>query len=106
MSLKRGENLEKIYKVVFSDTAVDTFEAIFDQIESRWGERTAKKFETKAFRTLDILSKKPLIFKGIKAHSNVRKGLIDKNCSFFYEISSSQIQILFFWDNRQEPLFE
>lgn len=98
--------MEKIFEVVFSDTAIDTFGAIFDQIQSRWGERIAKKFETKVFRTLDILSKKPLIFKEAKANSNVRKGLIDKNCSFFYEVSSSQIQILFFWNNRQEPLFE
>lgn len=106
MSLKRGERLEKIYEVVLSDTAIDTFEAIFDQISTRWSERIAKKFETKVFRTLDILSKKPLILKEIDAHSNVRKGLIDKNCSFFYEVSPSQIQILFFWDNRQEPILD
>jgi len=71
------------------------------------GKKVALKFEQKTVRTLEIVSKKPFIFKAVDdSNPNLRKGLINKNCSFFYEISSSQLQVLFFWDNRQKPLFE
>jgi plasmid stabilization system protein ParE len=106
MSLKSREQLKETYEIILSETAIDSFEAIFDQIQARWGDRIATKFENKVTGTLALLAKRPLIFKSIEAQSNVRKGFIDKNCSFFYEISSEQVQILFFWDNRQEPLFE
>ncbi|WP_205748185.1 hypothetical protein [Dyadobacter luticola] len=45
-----------------------------------------------------------MIFKAIEERSTVRKGFINKNCSFFYEVSGSEVNILYFWDNRQEPL--
>ncbi|REA60427.1 hypothetical protein DSL64_15060 [Dyadobacter luteus] len=97
--------MEKIFEVILSSTAIDSYEAIVEQIHARWGEKVANKFELKAFKTLEILKDKPFVFKEIDNYPNLRKGLVNKNCSFFYEVSSSQVQILFFWDNRQEPLF-
>lgn len=35
----------------------------------------------------------------------MRKGWISKQGCFIYEIKNESIYILFFWDNRQEPIF-
>jgi plasmid stabilization system protein ParE len=93
-----------MYEIVLTQTAIETYEAIFEQIQSKWGDKIADKFEVKMFETLDHISRTPLMFKSTFEKRTVRKGWINKNCSFFYEVNAFEIQILFFWDNRQDPL--
>ncbi|WP_159475446.1 type II toxin-antitoxin system RelE/ParE family toxin [Dyadobacter sp. 3J3] len=93
------------YEIILTQTAIETYEAIFEQIQTGWGDKVAGKFEVKMFEVLHQISQTPLIFKSIVEKATVRKGLINKNCSFFYEVNGNEILILFFWDNRQDPLF-
>ena len=44
----------------------------------------------------------------VKAETNifgVRKATITKQTSVLYQVSKTHIEILFFWDNRQDPVF-
>ena len=90
--------------VRFSAEAVKTFEAICAQIKNRWGDNTMRKFQRKVLKTIQTLSVSPFIFSIIEGYPDIRKGIINKNCSFFYEAKQEQIDILFFWDNRQDPV--
>lgn len=92
------------YSIVFSLTAVDTFDSIKSQLLEKWGSRFVIKLEKRTLEVLEIISKSPFIFQGIKQAPNIRKGFIHKNCSMFYEVKEDRIEILFFWDNRQDPL--
>jgi len=93
------------YEVVISETATHTFEYIRTQVEDKWGEKYVKKFETRVGHILDIVTSSPFAYKSIPFNSNIRKAFIHKNCSMFYEIDESKVTILFFWDNRQAPIF-
>jgi plasmid stabilization system protein ParE len=93
-----------IYTIVFSLTAIETFDAIKSQIAERFGSKIVADFEERTLKVLDTISLSPEIFQSIKQASNIRKGFIHKNCSIFYELKSTQIEVLFFWDNRQEPI--
>ncbi|MCF0071698.1 hypothetical protein LZD49_14560 [Dyadobacter sp. CY261] len=94
------------YEVILAPRAVETFDAIYDQITLRFGEKVAKQFNHKVIHILNTISITPFIFKATRENPNVRKGWINKNCSFFYEVAGKQIHVLFFWDNRQEPMME
>lgn len=91
--------------LVFSRQAKETYAAIQVQLYNRFGETTLKKFERKTIKTLDLILRSPLMFKSITDNPNIRKGLIHKNCSVFYEVKPNEIEVLFFWDNRQDPIF-
>jgi plasmid stabilization system protein ParE len=93
------------FNVIFSDEADDTFESIGQQIANRWGEKEKKEFRRRAYRVTEMISRFPLIFQVVYKQQNIRKAFIHKNCSMFYEIRGSNIAILFFWDNRQDPIF-
>jgi plasmid stabilization system protein ParE len=93
-------------EVVLAQTAVETYDAIFEQIHDKFGSRAATKFETKVFQILRSVSRTPLIFKATAENPAIRKGWISENCSFFYEVSATHVHILFFWDNRQDTLIE
>ena len=93
------------YNLVFSSHAIESFDAIKSQLQEKWGTKIVSNFEKRTVKVLETISISPLIFQGIKHAPQIRKGFIHKNCSVFYEIKQNHINILFFWDNRQEPLF-
>lgn len=93
------------FEVFISDRANETFDYIREQLESKWSDKIALEFEQKVVRILDLIKISPFMFKALSQNENIRKALIHKNCSMFYEIKGHAIIILFFWDNRQDPIF-
>jgi plasmid stabilization system protein ParE len=93
------------YNVIISDYAVETFDSIKEQINIRWGDKPALEFEQRVLNVLELISGSPFVFRSLSSDGNIRKGFIHRNCSMFYEIKEHTIIILFFWDNRQAPIF-
>jgi plasmid stabilization system protein ParE len=93
------------YTIIFSNTAVETFDSIREQIYNRWGDISVIDFEQRTLKVLELIERSPFIFQSIPISENIRKGFIHRNCSMFYEIREHRIEILFFWDNRQDPIF-
>lgn len=92
-------------EIIFSDEANETFESIGQQILIRWNENEVNEFRKRAYKVVVIISNSPLIFPAVNNIENIRKAFVHKNCSMFYRVSDTYIEILFFWDNRQEPIF-
>lgn len=92
-------------KIVFSEDAIDTLLSTISFIENNWNSRQAEKFLEKLYKTLTLASQNPYMFKAFMLSNNTRVGLISKQTSFIYRIQEDEIIILFFWDNRQEPIF-
>ncbi len=89
--------------IIWTPEAEQTFEATVNQIEEKWGSASAKKFVQTAKRIIGTISTQPYIF--IASYTtNVRRTTVTKQTSMFYEVHATHIAILFFWDNRQEPL--
>jgi plasmid stabilization system protein ParE len=93
------------FNIIFSDEAIETFESIGLQIQARWGEREVNEFRKRVYKVVGTISKFPLIFQTLDNTENVHKAYVHKNCSMFYRVGSTYIEVLFFWDNRQDPIF-
>ncbi|HTD41613.1 MAG TPA: hypothetical protein VK671_13380 [Mucilaginibacter sp.] len=89
--------------VAWTDEAQETFELTVKQIENKWGTRSAEKFAQSAFKTINTISTQPYLFKASYTH-NIRQAFITKQTSMYYEVHTAHIAILYFWDNRQEPI--
>lgn len=89
--------------IVWTNEAKTTFDDTVIQIESKWGNRSAGKFVKATYKTISSISNQPYLFKA-SHNENVRQAVITSQTSMFYEVHSSHIVILFFWDNRQEPI--
>ncbi len=90
-------------EILFSDEAIDMLISVSSFIEDKWSKSTADKFLKLAYKTFETVSNQPYIYKSSSFGEKIRIGLINKNCSFYYEIKEASIVILFLWDNRQEP---
>ena len=91
-------------EVRWTEEAEFTFDQIVAFIESHWGASSSHKFINRTRKLLTSISKHPYLFpeSGIE---NVRKAVITKQTSVFYEVYPDKIILVFFWDNRQDPLF-
>ena len=92
-------------EIVLTPNANDTLLSIISFIQIKWGDRAAERFVEKAYKTLDAISRQPYLFKAYQ-ETSVRKGLITKQPSVVYRVLNDHIEVLFFWDNRQEPIMK
>lgn len=92
------------FSLYWTDEAKVTFDAIVEFVEEVWGEKEAEKFIKRTIKVLSDITVQPYIFKASVSKS-VRKGFISRQTSVFYELVSDEIHILWFWDNRQKPVF-
>lgn len=93
------------FNVVFTEEADDTFDSIGNQILERWGQAELFKFRARVYDIVERLGRSPFIFQAVESSANIRKAVIHKNCSLFYKVDDPKIVLLFFWDNRQDPIF-
>ena len=91
-------------QIIWSKNAQITFDAIVVYLENSFGNDVAVKFIAKTDSSIQAITSFPNLYKAISLKQNVRKATISKVCSFYYEINDNTIVILYFWDNRQEPI--
>lgn len=91
-------------QIIITPKAKDTFLATILLIKLKWGDNAAEKFVERTYSVLDTIAQQPFIFKAYRGN-NVRKGFITKHTSVVYRVLNDRIEVLFFWDNRQEPVF-
>lgn len=91
-------------EVRWTKEAEFTFDHIVTYIRDNWGSNASERFIIKTRKLLNSISRQPFLFpeSGV---DNVRKAVITKQSSVFYEIYPDNILLIFFWDNRQDPLF-
>jgi len=92
-------------KIFYTSDAQSTLAAVYNFIDKKFGSRTADRFLTDAEKTISLIAENPLMFRASTFDVDVRIGFISKQTSLFYRVSEETIYLLFFWDNRQEPIF-
>jgi hypothetical protein len=90
--------------VFWTDDATDTFDSIVSLIESKWSSKEVADFVNHTNKIIALITHQPLMYKA-SINNNVRQAVITKQTSMFYEVYQDFVTILFFWDNRQEPIF-
>ncbi|MFI5137274.1 MAG: type II toxin-antitoxin system RelE/ParE family toxin [Sphingobacteriales bacterium] len=90
-------------EIILTPKGKETLLATVLFIKIKWGDKVAEKFVEKAYRVLDTIAQQPYLFKAYQGN-DVRKGLINKHTSVIYRVLQNRIEVLFFWDNRQEPI--
>ena len=94
-----------IFEVLFTPESEETFDAISQHLLSEWGMKIVLEFQAEVSARVKILSKSPFIYQVIDEALQIRKCPIHRNCSIIYRIMEKKVEVICFWDNRQESLF-
>lgn len=91
-------------EIVWSQNAESTFDAIYQFVMEQWGIEIAEKMRFQTLKLLNQISEYPFSFQE-SLIKNVRKVVVSKYTSFFYEVFIKYILLVFFWDNWQQTIF-
>ena len=90
-------------QIHYTPRSKETLESIYSFILNQFGVNSANNFLSKAEKGISLIAEHPLMFKATAIDENVRICVISKQTSLFYRVTDTSIDLLFFWDNRQEP---
>ncbi len=91
------------FQIIWSNEALETYQALSVYLQSKWSLKTAITFDLKSEAKLDLISQSP--FLGIASTQNraIRKILITKQNYLYYQIQEEKIYLLSLVDTRQNP---
>jgi len=90
------------FMVYWSPASKDEYAEILKHLESEYGLESALKFMDKTDEVVNSISTFPK--SGIPTKKEkIRKIVITKQTSLLYEINQQKIELLHFWDTRQNP---
>lgn len=88
--------------VIWSPASRDEYADLLAYLESEFGLESALNFMDKTDAALDQISSFPE--SGVPTlKETVRKKTINKQTSVLYQVYEEAIELLHFWDNRQNP---
>lgn len=97
-----GNFMENIYKITWSDEAQKNLKTIIHYLESNWTEKELKQFAKRLDKTLNIIHKNPTIYPIIYLPTNVRRCILSKQTTIYYQIIHQEIRLITLFDNRQD----
>ena len=88
------------YKLLWTEEAVKNLEEILNYLEANWSEKVIFNFRAKLSKQLDLICRNPLIFPQSLHCSRLRKAVLSRQTTIFYEIKGHQIYIAYLFSNK------
>jgi plasmid stabilization system protein ParE len=92
-----------MFEIIWLPQAENDFDNILDYLQKNWGDIVVDEFIYKLERILSLVSQKPTMFRR-SSKMNIHQVLITKHNLLFYRIIENKIELLTFFDTRQNPV--
>jgi len=90
------------YKLFWSDEAQDNLSGIISYLESEWSEKELVSFKKKLSRQLELIAMNPRIFPVSEVQPRLRKAVLSKHTTIFYEVKGYEIHLAYLFSNRMD----
>jgi len=90
------------YNIIWSPEAEITYLTILEYLEENWTIKEMESFINRSDQVIEHISQYPNHYPYSK-ESDSYKCVFISQVSLFYRLKEQQIELLIFWDNRQDP---
>lgn len=94
--------MESGYKILWTDHSLIELADTYEYLELYFTERELKKLSAEIDKILKLISKNPELFP-LSESEGIRKVVIKKFNTMYYQVKQNNIEILSFFSNRQNP---
>lgn len=91
------------YTVIWSPRAKYTYYQTLEYLDEKWTSKEINAFVSRTEEVIAHICKNPLLYPYSK-ESDTHKCIIVKQISLFYRTKMNTIELLVFWDNRQNQV--
>ncbi len=88
-------------KIFWTKEAVQNLEEIIDYLFTNWTHREVENFKSKLSKQIDLIERNPRMFPISPFQPRLRKAVLSKQTSVFYEIGDNVIYIAYVFVNHQ-----
>ena len=88
------------YKIFWSDESLENLDSILSYLEEEWTSKEIEKFKSKLGKQIQLITGNPKIFPVSQFQPRLRKAVLSRHTTIFYEINGNQIYIAYLFSNR------
>jgi len=96
--------MEEPKSIIWSPETESDLEGILHYLEKSWTEKIIQEFLNELFRVLDWIAANPQVFMQPGEDSRLRKFVLSKHHTLYFEVFESHINLLRIFDTRQDPV--
>ncbi|HWY12041.1 MAG TPA: type II toxin-antitoxin system RelE/ParE family toxin [Bacteroidia bacterium] len=89
-------------EVRWTQESIETFNKIIEYLEAKWASRDVENFVNSTAVVVKFISENPKMFRKTNK-KNIREALVTPHNLMIYKITADKIDIITFWDTRQNP---
>lgn len=90
------------YSITWSPAARISYLTILEYVKEEWTYKEVEAFANHTEGVLELIRQNPSLYQYSKK-SDTHRCVLTKQVSLFYRIRNQEIELLVFWDNRQDP---
>lgn len=90
------------FQILWTDEAISNLDDIIDYLNDKWTEREIIHFKKKLSRQISLIEQKPFLFPLSVYNPRLRKAVLGRQTTIFYEVSGQLIYIVFLFSNMQD----
>ncbi|MDR1887590.1 MAG: type II toxin-antitoxin system RelE/ParE family toxin [Prevotellaceae bacterium] len=91
------------YIIEWTAHARNELDTVYNYLENNWNSREIIRFSQLLEKKLSVIIKLPFIYPAYERNKAVRRCVISKQISLYYQIIANRIIVLSLFDNRQAP---
>ncbi len=91
------------FKIIYTPLAKKSFQQNILYLDENWTIKEIRNFIQKTSDIVDILKINPVLFPPWEFNKTIRKVVIVKQITLFYEVLEKRIYLHLFWNNYQDP---
>jgi len=91
-----------VYKLFWTDEAIQNLEEILDYLDFYWTTGESDRFKQKLSKMLGLIKKNPFLFPISVYNKRLRKAVLSKQTTIFYEVKENVIYLAYLFVNKKD----
>ena len=88
------------YNLHWTEEAVNNLEIILNHLDQNWTQKEVTNFKLKLSKQLELITQNPFMFPKSLHYPRLRKAVLSKQTSIFYEVMDDDIFLAYLFINR------
>ena len=90
------------YKIFWTEEAIRNLENILHYLEQNWTQKEVDRFKKKLSKQIELISSFPKMFPVSEHNTRLRKAVLSKQTTLFYELKGNIIYLIYLFINYQD----
>ncbi len=90
------------FEIYWSNEAIINLESILEYLSTNWSQKEVNNFKPKLAKQLRMILSNPKLFPVSEYNPRLRKAVLSKQTTIFYELSGQRIYLVYLFNNKKD----